>query len=137
LFVGTGFKAQCACGFAGEASVGSTRAMHGKRFWYPYMCSQCHDVVSPDMMADSLACPECGSAEITSYAAKSKRCKEPLARWLPPSWRKTLGMHHVDDEAGDTWCYPLDKPLYLMKSGNTCPACRQNNMRFSLSVQFD
>jgi Zn finger protein HypA/HybF involved in hydrogenase expression len=135
--MGAGFKANCACGYKGSASVGSTRAGHGKLFWYPYRCGHCMAVVSPDLLAEKLCCPECGGTDIVSYAAPSRRCRETLAHWLGSRWRGVLRLHLEYDEADGTFCPRMDKTFYLMKTGNRCPACLQNTLKFALSVQFD
>lgn len=135
--MGTGLKAHCVCGYDGSASVGSTRAGHGKFFWYPHRCSNCRAVVVADLLAEKVVCPQCGSVDIAIYEASTKRCGESLARLLGPRWMKALRLHKGFDEAAVAYCFRLDKTFYLMKTGNTCPVCLQDAMQFTLDCQFD
>ena len=135
--MGEGLKAQCSCGYEGVGTVGSTRAEHGKMFWFPHHCNQCNAVVSPDLLAENVCCDECGSKDIATYEATSKPCTELFGRLLGPKLRKRFGLHLAFEEASDQFCYQLKRVLYVMKQGNYCPQCRQNTMQFWLDCQFD
>lgn len=135
--MGEGLKAQCSCGYEGYGTVGSTRATSGKVFRFPHHCNQCKAVVSPDLLAENVCCPKCGSKDMGTYEATSKRCTELFGRLLGPKWRKRQGLHLQFEEASDASCYQLKRDLCVMKQGNYCPQCRQNTMQFWLDCQFD
>jgi len=66
--MGSAYAAACKCGYkAPECPISSTRAQHGRQWWYPHACDTCRAVVSIDLLSDNRACPHCGNEDVVSF----------------------------------------------------------------------
>jgi hypothetical protein len=136
--MGTGLTSKCACGYKAESSVGSSRRMHGKEFFFPHQCKTCSKVVSVDLLAKPVCCSHCGSQEVTSYAATTKLLdsKETLSH-LDPKLLNRLGYHVAAQVVDSAFCYRLEKTFALTNIANECPSCHEPTLRFVASEFFD
>lgn len=63
--MGSAYAAACKCEYeAPECPISSTRAQHGRQWWYPYACDTCRTVVSIDLLSDNHSCPQCGNEDV-------------------------------------------------------------------------
>lgn len=117
--------------------MGSTRAQYGKSFDFPHHCRVCHQTVSVDLMSEAPACPRCGSTNVISYEARTRRCSDSLERIVTPEMRSRLGLHRRLDEAGRAHCDMRPEPFILLNNGSTCPACLEDRLCFEADVWYD
>ncbi len=135
--MGTEFKAHCPCGYQGTASVGSTRTLHNKEDWFPFRCNQCKKLVAVDLLSNSMICPECNNADLSSCEPTTKRCRDWLGQWVGPRLRQRFGLHLRDEEIEASYCWQLKKTFTLMRESNVCPQCWQPKMRYVLDCLYD
>jgi Zn finger protein HypA/HybF involved in hydrogenase expression len=118
--MGSFVDASCSCGYHGSACVGAglETFMHACEF--PCLCSHCHQVVSADLMAPQLSCPQCGNTGIIPY-------NDPALIGDP------------GDREVDSWKLGLDpsRLVVITNGGYTCPACKEQTLRFEFSGCFD
>jgi predicted Zn-ribbon and HTH transcriptional regulator len=135
--MGTGLKATCTCGHEAEASIGSSRAGHGKVFRFPHFCNDCKNVGSVDVLSERSACDKCGSTNVTSYETNTKRVPNRLLERLDREFLRKRGYHLQQEELDPTYCYVLGKTFVMLRSLNNCPKCNSNNLIFSPYIYFD
>jgi hypothetical protein len=135
--MGKGIRAECRCGCKGTASVGSSRAMHGKIFEFPHWCSGCKDIVSVDLLQRSRQCPKCENPHVTSFAATSVRAQNWLAALMTGKWLNRLGFHALEQELASGYCFRLQKTFTLLRREHLCHLCQQMSMTFFIMYSFD
>lgn len=123
---------KCSCGYEGSASIGSTRAMHGKAFSFPHYCNDCHQFTSADVLAKTQICRHCGSANLESYEAKSKKVPHKLLEKIGSHILHKRGYHLSEEELSPTYCYVRNKTYVMLRWHNRCSVCHQNNLGFHL-----
>lgn len=134
---------KCDCGYQGDAWVGSTRATHGKSFWFPFMCLDCEAVTSVDVLAQPLNCPDCCDCHLLQFGVKIliPPLKMPwaflkllsLKRWREIKLLNALTKHHV------AMAYEGNKDVTygLFHKDYPCPKCKEDGLRFSLTTLVD
>jgi rRNA maturation endonuclease Nob1 len=135
--MGTGLKTYCACGYETMTITGSSRAQHGKVFKFPHLCRSCKTAVSVDLLAEPLCCPDCGSFEVETYAAKSKLTTDKLICLLGKDLLAKRGYHTREDQFSDDYCYVLEKHFQILREGNECPRCGCLGLKFLSEIMFD
>ena len=135
--MGTGVKCHCKCGYQGEASIGSTRAGHGKYFGLPHWCADCNEVVTLDLLAMNQACNKCGGVNLQSYEAKTTRRPFKYPELAGLKGKLKFGWHAYEDELSRSWCYNLKKDFVILRGANYCPKCRANTLTFHTHLYFD
>jgi Zn finger protein HypA/HybF involved in hydrogenase expression len=135
--MGTGLKATCSCNYAAEASIGSSRAEHGKVFRFPHVCNDCQTVGSVDVLSEDPACDKCGSTNVTSYETKTKLVPNRLLEKLGKDFLRKRGFHLQQEELDPSYCYVLEKTFTLLKWNNQCPKCKENELTFFPYIYFD
>lgn len=135
--MGTGLKTYCRCGYDTMTVSGSSRAEHGKSFKFPHICRHCKEAVSVDLLAKHVCCPECGSADIETYAAKSKLTTNKLFRQLGKEILSKRGYHTREDQFSDDFCYVLKAHFVILRYGNECPSCGDSSLHFLSEIMFD
>ncbi len=116
---------------------GSSRAQHGKVFKFPHLCRHCKKAVSVDLLADNICCPDCGSADVESYATKSKLVTNDLLGSLGKEILSKRGYHTREDQFSNDFCFVLNEHFVILREGNECPACGEKSLRFFSSIMFD
>ena len=85
--MGIAYAAACKCGYkASEFAISSTRAQHGRQWWYPHACDSCRVVVSIDLLSDNHSCPQCGNKDVVSF-------EEPQSSKYIIFWSKVNQVH--------------------------------------------
>ena len=135
--MGTGLKATCACGYESEASIGSSRAGHGKIFNFPHFCVDCQTVGSVDVLSASPACNHCGSSNVTSYETNTTRVPNRLLERLGKEFLRKCGYHLQQEELDLTYCFILERTLVMLRWDNSCPKCNSKTLAFSPFIYFD
>lgn len=135
--MGTGVKATCTCSYNAEATIGSSRAGHGKIFRFPHFCNDCQTVVSVDVLSELPACNACGSINVTSYETNTKRVPNRLLERLGREFLRKRGYHLQHEELDPSYCYVLEKTFVMLRWHNHCPKCQINNLSFYPYIYFD
>jgi hypothetical protein len=135
--MGTGLKATCTCGYETEASIGSSRAGHGKVFRFPHFCNDCQTVGSVDVLSELPACNKCGSKNITSYETNTKRVPNRLLERLGRDFLRKRGYHLRQEELDPTYCCVLEKTFIMLRGHNYCPECQTSSLTFYPEIYFD
>ena len=135
--MGTGLKSKCTCGYEAEASIGSSRAGHGKVFRFPHLCTDCQTVGSIDVLSECHACNNCGSINVISYETKTKRVPNRLLERLGREFLRKRGYHLQQEELDPSYCYVLEKMFVMLRWHNHCPKCQTNNLTFYPYIYFD
>lgn len=135
--MGTGLKSTCTCGYEAEASIGSSRAGHGKVFRFPHFCIDCQTVASVDMLTELPACDKCGSTNVTSYETNTRRVPNRLLERLDKEFLRKRGYHLQQEELDPTYCYVLGKTFVMLRWHNHCPKCQVSNLSFNPYIYFD
>lgn len=135
--MGTEVIGKCKCGYEGSAAIGSSRAMHGKKFSFPHYCKDCNRINSADMLAETQKCHHCGSTHLESYEAKSKRVPNELLEKLGAKILHKRGYHLSEEELSPTYCYVKNKTYVLLRWHNHCPSCEGNELAFRLGMLYD
>lgn len=118
--MGSFVDASCSCGYRGHAVVGAGMETFMRECDFPCLCSRCHQVVSADIMAPQLSCPDCANTEIIPY-------HDPALIDKP------------GDQEVASWKLGLDPArLVVITNGSySCPACTEQTLRFKGSGCFD
>jgi Zn finger protein HypA/HybF involved in hydrogenase expression len=135
--MGTGLKATCTCGYEAEASIGSSRAGHGKIFRFPHFCNDCQTAGSVDTLSERPACNNCGSTNVTSYETNTKLVPNRLLERLGRDFLRKRGYHLQQEELDPSYCYVLEKTFIMLRWHNHCPKCQTNNLTFYPYIYFD
>ena len=135
--MGTGLKGTCTCGYEAEASIGSSRAGHGKVFRFPHFCNDCQTVGSVDVLSERPACDNCESTNVTSYEANTKLVPNRLLEKLGIDFLHKRGYHSRQEELDPSYCEKLKRTLVLLRWWNYCPKCQTTNLTFYPYIYFD
>lgn len=135
--MGTEVIGKCNCGYEGTASIGSSRAQHGKKFYFPHYCNDCNQIVSVDTLSKVPSCRHCESTSLTSYEAKSKRVPNELLERLGEHFLHKRGYHHSSEELNPTYCYVQNKTYVMLRRHNHCPRCNGNELMFFMGMLYD
>lgn len=135
--MGSAYAAACKCGYkAPECPISSTRAQHGRQWWYPHSCDTCRAVVSIDLLSDNHACPHCGNEDVVSF-------EEPQPPEVKQSfWDRLRGKEppipeNLQDPVSSSFCYVLKKTFVLRKGKHRCPSCSDTELEFFRTGFFD
>ncbi len=118
--MGSTVIAQCPCGYEAELAVGGGRRTYRTICYFPCLCKGCRKLVQANLLADPLACPDCGSAEIVPYD------QPELAGASGESQTAHWAMEHS-----------LGRDLVLTDGTYRCPACESPTLRFLPWGLFD
>ena len=135
--MGSAYATACKCGYkAPECPISSTRAQHGRQWWYPHACDTCRAVVSIDLLSDNRACPHCGNEDVVSF-------EEPQPPEVQQSfWDKLRGKEplvpeNLQDPVSSSFCYVLKKTFVLRRGKHRCPSCGDSGLEFFRTGFFD
>ena len=135
--MGSAYAAACKCGYkASEFPISSTRAQHGRQWWYPHVCDRCRAVFSIDLLSDTHSCPQCGNEDVVSF-------EEPQPPVVQQSfWDKLRGKEppvpeNLQDPVSSLFCYVLKKTFVLRKGKHRCPSCGDTGLEFFRTGFFD
>jgi DNA-directed RNA polymerase subunit RPC12/RpoP len=144
--MGTLLKATCDCGYSGKGNCSSSRREHGRVFHYPHLCTQCQEVVSPDLLSPSLQCPNCGNRELVMYGTVEAHQPASARRW----WRRLFRFAVVGGMGGkktpapatqhpvnSSFCFILNKTFSISREQYKCPKCGEQRLRFQLEALYD
>ncbi len=135
--MGTEVIGKCACGYEGSASIGSSRAMHGKMFSFPHYCKDCNQISSANMLAETQMCRHCGSTNLESYEAKTKKVPNELLEKLGATILHKRGYHLSEEELSPTYCYVQNKTYVMRRWYNHCPCCGDSKLAFHMGMLYD
>jgi hypothetical protein len=135
--MGTEVIGKCKCGYEGSAGIGSSRAMHGKKFSFPCYCKDCHQITSADMLAETQTCRHCDSTSLVSYETKSIKVPNELLEKLGSAILHKRGYHLSEEELSPTYCYVQNKTYVMLRWGNHCPNCDGNELAFRMGILYD
>jgi predicted RNA-binding Zn-ribbon protein involved in translation (DUF1610 family) len=130
------YAAACKCGYKAEFPISSTRAQHGRQWWYPHACETCRAVVSIDLLSDNHSCPQCGNKDVVSF-------EEPQPPEIKPSfWERLRGNEprvpeDLRNPISSSFCYVLRKTFILRKGNHRCPSCGNTALEFFRTGFFD
>lgn len=118
--MGSWVKAECACGYTAEASIGGGKRNFTRVCEFPCLCTACHSMVSVNLLATDPTCPACSSSALTPFDA-----------------------HELNDHSSDLvvadWDMrgQLGRCLELTRSRYLCPKCLQTTLVFDEMGLFD
>ncbi len=136
--LGIELSGDCECGYKGQVYIASGRAQHGKVFQYPHYCDACSSLTTIDMLNETKACSECGSANIHSYEALTRTLPySSIIAYLPISLLRFLGFHRANVMREEAYCYRLNKTFIFLQGDRFCPKCKENSMQFLTTVLYD
>ena len=135
--MGTEVIGKCGCGYEARASIGSSRAQHGKVFYFPHFCEGCNQIVSVDTLSESPTCRHCGGTSLVSYEAKSTKVANPLLERLDANTLHSRGHHLSSEELSPSFCFKQNKTYVLLRKRNHCPKCSGNELSFVMGMLYD
>lgn len=141
--MGTQVEAKCPCGYCSTASIGSGRRNHGKVFYYPHLCHDCHIVETVDILSGALKCSKCGGVNLSSYGQPIKEL--PYGRWnIFKAWLAGDVRRHKQEKQAvqgrifdSSYCYRTRTTYVITTEPSVCPACQESKLVFSLTALFD
>lgn len=144
--MGTLLKAICECGYSGRGNCSSGRRAHGHVFHYPHLCSQCQDVVSPDLLAPHLQCPNCANKNLVIYGTAEAHQPAPARRW----WQRLIPFTPVKGTSSkktpltespppvdSSFCVVQAKTFSISREHYKCPKCGKQKLHFQLEALYD
>lgn len=141
--MGTQVEAKCACGYSSTTKIGSGRRDHGKVFYYPHQCHDCHALVTIDILSEGPKCSQCGCSNLSSYGQPIKEL--PYGRWnIFKAWltgdvrRYKREMQAVQGRIFDSsYCFRTRTTYVITTGPKICPACQKSTLIFSVASLFD
>ena len=135
--MGVQLEAICPCGYEGKATVASGRRDHGKKFFFPYECTDCKEVTSIDVLKSPVACSKCGGQNVNMYGFAVHHVEHDkwsqLKSWFDGSRkREKEGMALLEKpRVHENYCYNINA-TFAMKTGPArCPVCKNQTLIFS------
>lgn len=144
--MGAILKATCDCGYSGTGTCSSGRREHGRAFYYPHLCTQCQEVVSPDLLAALVQCPGCGNTELTPYGTVELYKPAPARTWWQRFmwWSVGLDLGSKKKSKATTqlpvdssFCFVQKKTFSIPREQYKCPKCGDKKLHFQLEALFD
>lgn len=116
------FKCE-ACGYAGDARIGSDMANHDTVQFHPAICRSCRSVKSVNLKDAVLACQTCGSTDLVQYGVETKPAVGRTITKVLSKFRDTAS--------------PFSEGAEL-KGRHLCPRCESFSLQFSYALmRFD
>lgn len=143
--MGAILRAICDCGYSGGGTCSSGRRDHGRVFYYPHLCNQCKEVVSPDLLGPILQCPGCGNKDLTLYGTSKLHTPTPARPW----WQRLMWWSHgnpisrkrprptTQPPVDSSFCFVQNRTFSILREQYQCPKCGEQKLRFHLEALYD
>ena len=110
--MGSSVKAACECGYSSEAMIGGGMMNFMTTCLFPAICSDCHELVEVNLLAERQTCEACESERVQAY--DQEQLLGELGSEVVVDW------HHAEKGLA----VALTDGRYL------CPKCGQFKLRF-------
>lgn len=144
--MGTLLRAICDCGYSGKGICSSGRRDHGHVFHYPHLCTQCREVVSPDLLSPPLQCPKCGNKDLVIYGTAETHQPGSARRWWQRLIRFTRGegmssrrtpLTETQPPVDSSFCFVQGRTFSISHEQYKCPKCGEQKLHFQLDAFYD